>query len=120
MKGRFLASVSPQLIDLSLQKDWYVSLQTPWQDDLKLAVEQFKVWHWISVHCTVRSILVSCHFCLQRRALNPIAQAMSSQGNLRDILLTLIIGTSESDLIVRNPGTWEYVLAKKCGNGIKE
>jgi len=42
MKGRFLASVSPQLIDLPLQKDWYVSLQTPRQDDLKLAVEQFK------------------------------------------------------------------------------
>jgi len=80
MKGRFLASMSPQLIDLSLQKDWYVSLQTPQQDDLKVAVEQFKVWHWISVRCTVRSILVCCHFCLQRRALNPIAQAAVLSG----------------------------------------
>lgn len=32
----------------------------------------------------------------------------------------LIIGTSESDLRVRNRGTWEYALAKKSGDGRKE
>lgn len=45
---------------------------------------------------------------------------MSSQSNLRDILLTLVIGTSESDLRVRNSGTQEHALAKKCGDGNKE
>lgn len=45
---------------------------------------------------------------------------MSSQSNLKDILLTLIIGTSESDLRVRTWGMWEYAFAKKCGDGGKE
>jgi len=30
------------------------------------------------------------------------------------------MGTRESDLRVRNRGTWEYTLAKKCGDGRKE
>lgn len=65
--------MSPQLIDLPLKKDWYVSLQITRQDDLKLAVERFKVWHCVATDCMGRSIPVSCHCSFQRRALNLVA-----------------------------------------------
>lgn len=39
----FLANTSAQLIDLSLEKGWYVSLQSPSLNDLKLDVELYKV-----------------------------------------------------------------------------
>lgn len=41
-KKVFLANVSPQLIDLSLEKGWYVSLQIPSSNDLKLDAELYK------------------------------------------------------------------------------
>ena len=42
-KAAFLANLSPQLIDLSLEKGWYVSLQIPPPNDLKLDAELYEV-----------------------------------------------------------------------------
>lgn len=71
--------MSPQLIDLPLKKGWYVSLQITRQDDLKLAVERFKVWHCVAMHCIGRSMPVSCHCYFQRRALNLVACALKEK-----------------------------------------
>lgn len=102
--------MSPQLIDLPLKKDWYVSLQITRQDDLKLAVERFKVWHCVAMHCIGRSIPVSCHCFFQRRALNLVARGTSSQSKLRDLLLPFRIEASEFVLRRRHLETWELSL----------